>query len=200
MRLGILGGSFDPPHVGHLLAADDACAQLNLDQLVFIPAGSQPLKVGHLVATGAQRLGMVRAMIGYDATYRVSSVEVDRPGLSFTVDTVRHFASEFPAAERFLLVGADVLATFSHWREPAEVARLAQLVVMVRDGAPADAGPGVEGLALQRIPTRRVDVSSSEIRERVRLGRSIRGFVTDDVAALIARDGLYRVHATPSAC
>lgn len=200
MRLGILGGSFDPPHVGHLLAANDACAQLNLDQLVFIPAGSQPLKVGQMVATGAQRLAMVRAMIGSDARYRVSSVEVDRPGLSFTVDTLRHFAIEFPAAERFLLLGDDVLSTFSQWREPAEVARLARLVVMVRDGAPAVAGPVVAGLVSQRIPTRRVDVSSSEIRERVRLGRSIRGFVTDDVAALIVRDGLYREGVGVSAC
>jgi nicotinate-nucleotide adenylyltransferase len=200
VRIGILGGSFDPPHVGHLMAANDACAQLNLDELVFIPAGSQPLKVGHMAATGAQRLAMVRAMIGSDARYRVSSVEVDRPGLSFTVDTLRHFESEFPADDRFLLVGADVLSTFGQWREPAEVARLAHLVVMVRDDALADSGVGVAGLALQRIPTRRVDVSSSEIRERVRLGQSIRGFVTDDVAALIVRDGLYREGAGFSAC
>ena len=191
MRLGILGGSFDPPHVGHLLAANDACAHLDLDQLVFIPAGSQPLKTGNTVATGAQRLAMVRAMVQGDPKYRVSSLEVDRTGLSFTVDTLRHFASEFPAAERFLLVGADVLSSFSQWREPAEVARLAHLVVMVRDGSAAEPEQ-VARLVSQRIPTRRVDVSSSEIRERVRLGQSIRGFVTDDVAALIARDGLYR--------
>jgi nicotinate-nucleotide adenylyltransferase len=105
---------------------------------------------------------------------------------------LRHVANEFPAAERFLLIGADVLSTFGQWREPAEVARLARLVVLVRDGTPADMAPAVSGLVSQRIPTRRVDVSSSEIRERVRLRQSIRGFVTDDVAALIARDGLYQ--------
>jgi len=200
VRLGILGGSFDPPHVGHLLAANDACARLTLDQLVFVPAGSQPFKAGQLVATGDQRLAMVRAMVQGDPRYQVSSLEVDRPGLSYTVDTLRHFASEFPAAERFLLLGADVLSTFSQWREPAEVARLARLVVMVRDGAPPEPESAVAGLVSLRIPTRRIDISSSEIRERVRCGQSIRGFVLDEVAALIARDGLYREDARNAPC
>ena len=200
MRLGILGGSYDPPHVGHLLAANDACSHLSLDQLVFVPAGEQPLKAGQLVATGAQRLAMVRAMVQDDPRYQVSSLEVNRPGLSFTVDTLRHFAAEFPGAERFLLLGADVLSTFSQWREPAEVVRLAQLVVMVRDGAPAEPEPAVGGLVSQRISTRRIDMSSSEIRERVRRGMSIRGFVTDAVAALIAGEGLYREGVRTAAC
>jgi len=200
VRLGILGGSFDPPHVGHLLAANDACSHLSLDQLVFVPAGEQPLKAGQLVATGAQRLAMVRAMVQDDPRYQVSSLEVNRPGLSFTVDTLRHFAAEFPGAERFLLLGADVLSTFSQWREPAEVVRLAQLVVMVRDGAPAEPEPAVGGLVSQRISTRRIDMSSSEIRERVRRGMSIRGFVTDAVAALIAGEGLYREGVRTAAC
>jgi nicotinate-nucleotide adenylyltransferase len=200
VRFGILGGSFDPPHIGHLLAANDASANLNLDQVVFVPAGTQPLKAGQAAASGAQRLAMVRAMVDGDPRFLVSSLEVDRPGLSFTVDTLRHFAKEYPAAERFLLLGADVLSTFSQWREPDEVVRLAQPVILVRNGAPTDATDVGALAASLRIPTRRVDVSSTEVRERVRQGRSIRGFVTDGVAAIIARDGLYRDAGGSGSC
>lgn len=190
MRLAIFGGSFDPPHVGHLLAAHDACARLSLDRLVFVPAGKQPLKPDAAGATGPQRLAMVQAMTAGEPAFAVSSVEVDRPGLSFTVDTVRHFSSEFPGAERFLLLGADVLSSFSQWREPAEVVRLAQPVVLVR--GETDIPASLAGAPLTRLPTRRVDVSSTEIRERVRRGQSIRGFVPDGVADVIARERLYR--------
>jgi nicotinate-nucleotide adenylyltransferase len=200
VRLGILGGSFDPPHVGHLLAANDASTHLKLDQVVFVPTGTQPLKVGQAGASGAQRLAMVRAMVQGDARFQVSSLEVDRPGLSFTVDTLRHFAKEHPAADRFLLLGADVLSSFGQWREPGEVVRLAQPAVMVRDGAPAKEVAELSGVPVVRVPTRRVDVSSSEIRERVRQGKSVRGFVTEGVAALIERDGLYRDGVRSPSC
>lgn len=190
MRLAIFGGSFDPPHVGHLLAAHDACEQLRLDRVVFVPAGKQPLKPDARGASADQRLALVRALVDGDDALTVSPVEVDRPGLSFTVDTVRHFATEHPAAERFLLLGADVLASFDQWREPAEVVRLARPAVLVRGETPIPAT--LAGAPVTRVPTRRVDVSSTEIRERVRAGRSIRGFVPDAVADLIARERLYR--------
>ena len=194
MRLAIFGGSFDPPHVGHLLAAEDALEQLSLDRVVFVPAATQPLKVGRASATAEQRLAMVRLLVGGDARFEVSTVEVERAGLSFTVDTVNHFAAAYPAAERFLLAGADVLATFAQWREPERILQLARLAVLEREGEgrlPA-LPAGIDARAIVRLPTRRVDVSSTEIRERVRSGRPIRGFVTDNVAAYIARDGLYR--------
>ena len=164
---------------------------LRLDRLIFVPAGVQPLKPDAAGATGPQRLAMVRAMVAGMPAFDVSSLEVDRPGLSFTVDTVRHFATQFPAAERFLLLGADVLPTFAQWRDPVEIVRLAKPVVLVRGTAehiPAE----LAGAPLTTLATRRVDVSSTEIRERVRGGQPLRGFVTDGVADLIARDGLYR--------
>ena len=191
MRLAIFGGSFDPPHVGHLLAAGDAFEQLELDRLVLVPTATQPLKVGGAAATAEQRLTMVQLLVEGDARFEVSAVEVERAGLSFTVDTLMHFAEAHPTSERFLLLGADVLATFGQWREPERVLKLAQTVVLERDGEPAPALPaGMD--ALMRLPTRRVDVSSTEIRERVRNGKTIRGFVTDSVAAFIASAGLYR--------
>ncbi|MEK7401065.1 MAG: nicotinate-nucleotide adenylyltransferase [Gemmatimonadota bacterium] len=191
MRLGILGGSFDPPHIGHLLVAEDALAALHLDRLIFVPACAQPLKADRNAAPAEHRLAMVRAMVGDDSRFDVSPVEVERGGLSFTVDTLRHFSSHYPSAERFLLLGADVVTTFAQWREPEVVVRLAHPVILQRAGSPAST-QDVAGVPLIRIETRRVDISSTEVRARVRQGLPIHGFVTDAVAALIARLGLYR--------
>lgn len=194
MRLAIFGGSFDPPHIGHLLAASDACDQLRLDRLVFVPAATQPLKRGQAAASPGQRLAMVRLAVAGDSRFEASAVEIERGGLSFTVDTLSHFATQYPSAERYLLVGADVLGSFEQWREPERILQLARLVLLERqtdDGARWPVGPR-SGFDVTRLPTRRVDISSTEIRERVRLNKPIRGFVTDDVAAFIARDGLYR--------
>lgn len=193
MRLGIFGGSFDPPHLGHLLAAIDAFEQLRLDRLVFVPAAVQPLKAVGAGASSAQRMRMLAAMIGDDPRFALDPVEIDREGLSFTVDTLTTFAGRFPDAERFFLVGADVLATFANWRQPERVVKLARLVVLRRHGddlptLPPAASAG-EPLLLD---TRRIDVSSTEIRARARDGKSLRGFVPDAVAACIEAGGLYR--------
>lgn len=191
MRLAFFGGSFDPPHVGHLLAAQDAFDQLALDRLVVIPAATQPLKSAE-VTPAAHRLEMARLTFGDDPRFEVSDVEVRRGGVSFTVDTLEHFAARHPHAERFLLLGADVLATFGQWREPARVLALARPVVLVRHSDEEEQPAELAGVRVLKLATRRVDVSSTEIRARVRSGMSIRGFVTDSVAALIERDGLYR--------
>ena len=193
MRLGVFGGSFDPPHVGHLLVADDAWNQLALDLLILVPAATQPLKVGRAAATADQRLAMTQLLVEGDGRFDVSTVEVDRAGLSFTVDTLNHFAEAYAGAERFLLLGADVLATFAQWREPERILQLARPVVLERAGDEQPRLPaGMDGTALRRLATRRVDISSTEIRERVREGKPLRGFVTENVAAYIARHGLYR--------
>lgn len=207
MRLGIFGGTFDPPHVGHLLAASDAVEYLRLDRLVFIPAAVQPLKAARATAAGEDRMAMVRLTVGDDARLGADPVELEREGLSYTVDTLRDFARRFPSDERFFLVGADVLSSFAQWRDPHIVLELATLAVVTRRPDTGDAegvaarlvgGGGAAALdqALARratvVPTRRVDVSSTEIRDRVRQGRSIHGFVTDGVAEYIGAHGLYR--------
>ena len=193
MRLGIFGGSFDPPHVGHLLAATDAVDRLGLDRLVFIPAATQPLKVGRAAASAEHRLAMTRLMVAGEQQFEVSDVEVQRAGLSFTVDTLSHFADRAPADDRYLLLGADALSLFGQWRSPAQVASLARLAILQRgDDTPATLPVEVDPARVERLPTRRVDVSSTEIRERVRVGKSIRGFVTEGVAEYIARHRLYR--------
>lgn len=190
MRLGLFGGTFDPPHVGHLLAATDALEQLPLDRVLFVPAGAQPFKTGAVVASGHQRLEMLRLMVGGDARFGVETLEIERHGLSFTVDTVRTVRAREPRAELFLLIGEDLAAQFATWREPERIREMAEVVVLHRPGiAPA---AGEERWPLRRISTRRVDVSSTEIRARVAEGRSVRGFVTDAVADYIESAALYR--------
>lgn len=196
MRLGVFGGTFDPPHVGHLLVASDAVEQLALDRVVFIPAAEQPLKPGSRQTPPAQRLAMVRALVGDDPRFGVDPIEIDRGGLSYTVDTLGTLVARQPGAELFLLAGADVLATFARWREPERIRRQATLVVLTRGGAdgtaPTEAPPDFPGGAPLFLPTRRVDVSSTEVRARLAAGRPIRGFVPESVADLIRSAGLYR--------
>lgn len=186
MRIGLLGGSFDPPHVGHLLIASDAVDALRLDRLVLVPAANQPLKQGQH-APAAHRLAMTRLLVEGDARFDVDPVEIDRGGLSYTVDTLTDYATRYPAAERFFLVGADVLDSFTRWREPDRIRALATVAVMQRNGDPGSLPDGMVA-----VPTRRVDVSSTEIRARVRAGLPVHGFVTERVADYIATHRLYR--------
>jgi nicotinate-nucleotide adenylyltransferase len=191
VRLGIFGGSFDPPHVGHLLVAIDAIEALSLNRLLLVPAAQQPLKKSGPIASSARRLAMLSAFADADPRMTIESLELDRGGVSYSVDTVDEIARRFPDWERFLLVGADAAATFAHWRAPERIAEQARIVVLRRgDEGQLDVAsiPGDP----QVLPTRSVDVSSTEIRERVRLGRTIRGFVPGRVARYIEESGLYR--------
>jgi len=189
VRIGLLGGSFDPPHVGHLLAASDAYEALQLDRLLFIPAAVQPLKIDRTTARGEQRLAMTKMLAGTDPRFDVDPIEIDRGGLSYTVDTLAALRVRWPSAELFWLVGADIVPSFAQWREPARIVELATVVVLQRsgdvDGANLPAG-------LRCLATRRIDVSSTEIRQRVKEGKSVRGFVPDAVAEFIAAERLYR--------
>lgn len=200
MRVGIFGGSFDPPHVGHLLVAMDAREALGLDRLLVVPAATQPLK-GGAATSAAHRLAMCRLTFDGLPGIAVDAVEVDRGGLSFMVDTVAALRGRWPAAELHLLVGEDVVPTLPRWREPDRLLAEVRLVVLHRAAvAPGgmEAMPPAPAGGAQRLATRRVDVSATEVRARVQAGRPIRGFVTDDVAAYITRHGLYlRESAVP---
>ena len=189
MRVGIFGGTFDPPHVGHFIAASDAFEALALDRLVFVPVATQPLKAAQAAASAADRLAMVRLLVAGDDRFSVDAEEVDRGGLSYTVDTLRTLRQRWPAgtADLVLLVGTDAAAQFPQWKEPEAIRALAEIVVLTRGGVPARFAAGMRELG-----TRRVDVSSTEIRERVKAGKPVRGFVTDAVAGYIAQAGLYR--------
>lgn len=197
MRVGILGGSFDPPHVGHLLVAQDAFTALSLDRLLIVPAGQQPLKQGGQ-SSAEHRLAMTHRTFGGVPGLEVDAVEIERGGLSYMVDTVKGFRQQWPSADLLLLMGEDVVETLPRWREPERLLSMVTPVVLQRSVSSAGAAAAsstaqrdAPDFPVRHLATRRVDVSSTEIRERVRAGRSIRGFVTDGVAEYIASTGLY---------
>jgi len=189
LRLGLFGGTFDPPHIGHLIVAQDVVEALGLDRLLFVPAGLPPHKADTVVSPAPLRLEMVRSIIVDNETFGVSEVELGRGGPSYTVDTLRHYRDLHPTAEIFFLIGADQAAALDTWQEPDRVAALATLVVMARDGASVPVG----GFA--SVPVTRVDVSATEVRQRVLDGRSIRYLVPESVRKIIDRNRLYRTES-----
>lgn len=200
MRLGLFGGSFDPVHYGHLRLARECRAQARLDEVWLMPAAVQPHKLGGPQASAEDRLRMLELAVADCPGLRVSRLEIDRGGVSYTVDTLRTIHATLPDAELFLLMGADTLRDLPNWREPEEVCRLATPVVVHRAGeAPPDfdvLGPLVSADQLAHVRKLEVempavDVSSTEIRQRASRGESIAGMTPAAVVAFIAAWGLY---------
>ena len=189
MRLGIFGGSFDPPHLGHLLPAIDAAEALRLDGLRFVTAAQQPFKIGRASASAAHRFAMTQRLVAGLSGFAADATEIDRAGLSFTVDTVTTLAARFPSAELVLLLGADAFELFEQWREPERIRAAVSIAILVRGG---DTRPATHDGSVQVLETRRVDISSTELRARAAQGRTIRGFTPDAVVEYIATHGLYR--------
>lgn len=190
MRLGILGGTFDPPHIGHLIAAQELHTRLRLDRLLLIPAAIPPHKRDHDVTPPAIRLEMLAAAVEGDPRFEVSDAELHREGASYTVDTLRSLHAERPGAELMLAMGADQLAEFGTWREPDEIDRLAALVTFARPGAPL---PGeIDRWSARHVAVPLIDVSSTEIRRRVASGEPITYLVPAPVESIIRREALYR--------
>ncbi len=189
MRLGVFGGTFDPPHVGHLLAASDAFEALALDRLLFVPTARHPLKSDLVRASAEQRTRMLELMVGDDARFGVDPTELWRAGPSYTVDTLAELASRRTSASLLLLIGADLAAQIGTWRQSARIASLAEIVVLTRR---TDPQPSTDVLPMRWLATRRIDLSSTEIRARVRAGKSISGYVSAPVERFICEAGLYR--------
>jgi len=172
--------------------ASDARDELRLDTLVFVPAGAQPFKADTPpIASGQERLEMLRLAVAGDSSYAVDDAEINRKGLSFTVDTLEHLAARYAGSELFFLLGQDAMAGFPQWRNPQRILELATLAVVTRSGAEG-VGAWRNAERLVRVSMRTVDVSSTEIRERRRAGKSIKGFVPESVEAYIDARGLYR--------
>jgi nicotinate-nucleotide adenylyltransferase len=188
-RVGIFGGTFDPPHIGHLIVAQDAWAALRLDRVVFIPAAVPPHKSELPITPAEVRLEMLRAAVAGDPRFEVSDLELRRTGPSYTVDTLRALHEAEPDATLYFLLGVDQFREFHSWREPEEVARLARLVVLSRGGESVEVG-GVP--PHRRLEVTRVDLSATAIRARVAAGEPIRYLVPAAVEAVIEREGLYR--------
>lgn len=188
-RIGIYGGTFDPPHLGHLVTASDAHAALGLQRVIFIPAAQPPHKRGLPRTEARLRLEMVAAAIGGDERFEVDGLELERDGASYSIDTIETLAGRWPNAELYLLIGADQAREFAGWRAPARIAELARVVVVARAGdQPVSEMP----IAAQALAVTRIDVSSSELRRRAAEGRSLRYLVPDAVREIIARERLYQ--------
>ena len=195
-RLGVLGGSFNPIHHAHLFTAQEAAAALRLDQVLLVPAAQSPFKRQAEVSS-ADRLAMTRLAAARNPLLRVSSVDVDRPPPSYTVDTLALIQNAHPGALLHLILGIDALQDFLEWREPARLLDLARLLVVSRPGhklhVPAEVeralGKRAKRITLHEMPL--LEVSSTEIRRRLKRGRPVRYLLPDAVERYIRDRGLY---------
>src|SRR3954464_15476527 len=187
--IGLFGGSFDPIHLGHLLVAQAAREELGLDRLFFIPAAQSPFKPGNKPSSGAERWRLLRLALAGKTWCEIDAQELDRGGVSFTIETIRDYAHRFPEARLFYLIGADHIGNLPKWRDAPELARLADFVAVPRpgEGNPVFPEP-FRGRTLSGFP---LAVSSSEIRRRVKSGSTIDHLVPAAVAEAIRNNRLY---------
>lgn len=189
MKIGLFGGSFDPVHLGHLLVAQAAREELGLKKIFFIPAAQSPFKPESKPAAPQQRLCLLRLALAGQPHFEVDEQEIQRGGVSYTIDTVRGYRRRFPQAKLFYLIGADHVAKLPKWRDSEELARFVEFVVIPRPGQNEVQFPqSFRGHFLRGFP---LGVSSSQIRERVRNGLPIDHLVKSEVAEAIRNNRLY---------
>ena len=197
MRIGVLGGTFDPIHLGHLIIAEEARDRLDLEEVCFVPARDPWMKAGQPLTSGHDRLSMARLAVEDNPFFRVSTVELERPGPSYTVDTLRELQEDYgPEAQLFFILGSDAFTRFREWKDPEGILGLATLVVVDRPGATASAEAidqqvGNAG-SVERVRGVHLEISAKDIRRRVAEGASIRYLVPEPVERYIYARGLYR--------
>lgn len=196
-RIGLLGGTFDPVHLGHLIVGEEAAGHLELDRVLFVPSRHPWRKAGRDIAPEADRVAMVELAVAGNPRFGVSRVDLEREGPTYSVDTVADIRREAPDANLYFIIGYDALLDLPNWRSPERLAAAVNLVAMVRPGYRIDWGavsraiPGAaERITVLQMPV--IGISSSEVRRRVADGDSVRYWVPDAVAAYIAGHGLYR--------
>ena len=193
-RLGVLGGTFDPVHIGHLAAAVNARAALRLDRVLLVVANHPWQKSGRRLTPAEDRLAMVEAAVADRQGLEASRMEIDRGGDTYTADTLEQLHHDNPDRDLFLIVGTDVAAELHTWKRPDAVARLATLAVVGRGGVPAEAAataPLGPEWRVERVDMPPLDISSSDLRRRHREGRPLDFLVPDPVITEIRRRGLY---------
>jgi len=196
-RIGLIGGTFDPIHYGHLIMAEEARYQAHLDQVLFVPAGQPPHKVGHVITPWQHRLRMNEIAIASNPAFGISRVDVDRPGPHYSVDMVRLFLAQVPpGAEVFFVVGADSLEDMPTWKNPSGLLSLCRVLAFSRPGHEPDMAQlqRVLPLVQERVQVLQmplIGISASDLRARLRQGRSIRYLVPDGVLEYIRAHGLY---------
>jgi nicotinate-nucleotide adenylyltransferase len=197
MKIGVLGGTFDPIHLGHLKVAEEVTASLTLNEVIFMPAGQPWLKADNLISPAEHRLEMIRLALAGRDNFKLSTMEIERPGPTYTVDTMAELGRQLGSDELFFILGWDNLSQLPQWHEPSRLIELCRLVAVPRvDFPPPDlksleaAIPGLpERVILLNAP--RIDVNASEIRRMVAQGLSIRNLVPEVVERYIKEHGLY---------
>lgn len=191
VKIGFLGGSFDPVHFGHLLAAQDAYEQYQLDRLILVPAAQAPLKPNDVCSSSDLRLAMLQAAVEWDRRFEISDLELRRGGVSYTIDSARHFRTLYPNDELYWIIGGDQLPKLHLWKDIVELASLVQFIFLERPGYPIRATPEIPGLRLHRCDGHLLAVSSTELRERTRLGLSLEYFIPHKAIVYIRQHSLY---------
>lgn len=199
MKIGILGGTFDPVHNGHLEIAREVEKELGLDKMLFMPAGQSPFKLDYEVTPAEQRMEMLRLALEEKPDYEISKLEIERPGVSYTVDTLTELKQKFgDNRELYFIMGRDSLARFAEWREPSRVIEIATLVAIPRPGCEKPdlekLNESVPGLSSRVILLDRplIDISSTSIREKAARGEALSGSVPKPVEKYIKQQELYR--------
>lgn len=192
MKIGIFGGTFNPPHAGHVIVAEHVRTALRLEKVLFIPSYLSPHKLESESDLAEHRLAMTRLAIRENDHFDISDIEVKQKGISYTIQTLESLTKENPTASFSVIVGMDNYLTFHRWKEPRRILALSTLVVMNRPGFPRQMNEqvGSENVLFVDVPN--IDISSSEIRRRVALGASIRSLVDPEVEEYISRHSLYR--------
>ncbi len=179
-------------HFGHLLAAQDAYEQHQLDRLILLPAAQAPLKPNDVQSSAEDRLAMLRAAVEWDRRFEISDLELRRGGVSYSIDSARHFRALYPNDELYWIIGGDQLPKLGMWREINELARLVEFIFLERPGYPVRATPDIPGLRLHRCDGHLLAISSTELRERTRRGLALDYFVPHKAIVYIQQHGLYR--------
>ncbi len=198
MRIGVLGGTFDPIHLGHLIIAEEARDRLDLEEVCFVPASAPWMKAGQPLTSGHDRLSMARLAVEDNPFFRVSALELERPGPSYTVETLRELQDDYgPKAQLFFILGSDAFARFDEWKNPEGILGLARLALFDRPELGAEElfsfdELGVYADRVEWLRGLRIEISASDIRRRVAEGGSIRYLVPEPVERYIYARGLYR--------
>ncbi|MFH0827337.1 MAG: nicotinate-nucleotide adenylyltransferase [Candidatus Omnitrophota bacterium] len=187
MKIGLLGGTFNPIHIGHLILAEETREKLGLDRIIFVPAYLPPHKEDLGIAKAQDRIAMVRLAIENNRFFSVSDKEIKRDGRSYTIETVREFKKEFPLDEIYFIIGSDLLKYLEDWKDLSEVAKLVKFIAGTRPGYPLEDIPSY----IETVAIRAVDVSGFQIRECIKQSRSFRYLVPESVYSYITEHKLY---------
>lgn len=188
MKIGILGGTFNPVHIGHLILAEEAREKIGLDKIIFVPTYLPPHKNNSDIASAANRFEMIKTAIRANRAFMVSDLEIKRQGKSYTIDTLRELKKKYPKDELYFISGSDLLKYLEAWKDLAEILKMVKFIVATRPGYPLEKIPHY----ISTVSIRAVDVSAFEIREAIKEKKSFRYLVPESVFNYITKRRLYR--------